>query len=61
MPSKMIIWSQWNCRSGNSSRYTGISDIHSPENWPELCENAGAKRHIVRWALKELRCLTCEA
>eukprot|EP00973_Karenia_brevis_P035452 4886565-Karenia_brevis.AAC.1 len=37
MPSTMTIWSQRNRRNRNFSKFLGISDIRSPENWPELC------------------------
>eukprot|EP00973_Karenia_brevis_P017724 2435948-Karenia_brevis.AAC.1 len=36
-PSRMTIWSQQTCTSGNFSKSIGISDIHNPESWPELC------------------------
>eukprot|EP00973_Karenia_brevis_P080304 11139168-Karenia_brevis.AAC.1 len=32
-----------------------------PREFVRALRNAGAKRHIVRWALRELRCLICES
>eukprot|EP00973_Karenia_brevis_P078756 10931835-Karenia_brevis.AAC.1 len=37
MLSRMITLNQPARRSVNFSRYTVTSDIHNPENWPELC------------------------
>eukprot|EP00973_Karenia_brevis_P091028 12405515-Karenia_brevis.AAC.1 len=37
MSSRMTIWHQQTCKSGNFSKFIGISDIHNPESWPELC------------------------
>eukprot|EP00973_Karenia_brevis_P018850 2584185-Karenia_brevis.AAC.1 len=36
-PSRMTIWNQQTCRSRNFSKFIGISDIHNPESWAELC------------------------
>eukprot|EP00973_Karenia_brevis_P084288 11697704-Karenia_brevis.AAC.1 len=32
-----------------------------PREMARAVRNAGAERHIVRWALKELRCPSCES
>eukprot|EP00973_Karenia_brevis_P012617 1711650-Karenia_brevis.AAC.1 len=32
-----------------------------PRELARALRNAGAKRHVVRWALKEVRCPICES
>ena len=48
-------------KSANYTRLTGISVTHAPGELAPARKNAGAKGHLISWALKELRCPICES